>query len=252
MTTSQIAKDLSWVTAKINQQNRTHKENQQTTPRTGICTGCGSTRKTKPAYQVTACDQCATFMRGILGHGIHKLICNDKGAGHMILSTPEHPYIDKRPRAHCARHRLIQLLAKGFNGPQLENIAIGGNEQIHREMRRALFIGSVKVAGEKYGFHETENSTSIDRITKELHMTEDCNDFKQMVGSLAKLQKEQPPPNPHKPKITLYTPNTHKQKVNPYNTSTRVFDKDTTPVIGRVIQLTSRASYTHKTWEEKR
>ena len=230
MTTPKITQALSGVAAKIGQQTKTHGEKQQTTPRTGKCTGCGSTKRISLVFQVIACKECSTFMQEVLNRGLHTLKCNNKGAGHTLLSTPEHPYIFGKLREHCTMHRLIQLLTKGFNGPQLENLAMGGNEQIHKEMRKALFIGSVKVAGEKFGFHETQNSTSIDKITSELHMTEECTDLKQMVGSLAQLQEEeeQPPPNPNKPIIIYPT---------------------MVPITHRVIQLTPRASYTHKTWD---
>ena len=230
MTTQMSTNDLKGVTAKIGQQNKTHRERQQTTPRTGKCAGCGSTKRTSLVYQVTACKECSTFMQEILRHGLHTLKCSNKGAKHTLLSAPEHPYIYGKLRSHCTMHRLIQLLTKGFNGPQLENLAMGGNEQIHKEMRKALFIGSVKVAGEKFGFHEIQNSTSIDKITSELHMTEECTDLKQMVGSLAQLQNEQPPPHPNKPIIVHHT---------------------MAPITHRVIQLTPRASYTHRTWDGK-
>ena len=233
--------DLAWVTARISQQNETHTERQQTTPRTGKCAGCGSTKRTSLAYQVTACKDCIIFMQEILINGLQKLKCNNKGAGHKLLSTPEHPSVVRKLRSHCTMHRLIQLLTKGFNGPQFENWAIGGNKQIHKEMRKALFIGSVKVAGEKYGFHQTQNSTSIDKITQELHMTEECTDLKQLIGSLAQLQDEQPQPTPNRPTITHHT-------LVP-TSSTVLFYPGTTTSTHRVIQLTPRASYTHKTWD---
>ena len=132
MTTQMLTTDLKWITNKIKQQNKTHKEKQRTTPRTGKCAGCGSTRRISLVYQVTACKECSTFMQEILRYGLRTLKCNNKGAGHTLLSAPEHPYIFGKLRSHCTMHRLIQLLTKGFNGPQLENLAMGGNEQIHR------------------------------------------------------------------------------------------------------------------------
>ena len=232
--------DLAWVTARISQQNETHTEKQQTTPRTGKCAGCGSTKRTSLAYQVTACKDCIIFMQEILIKGLQKLKCNNKGAGHKLLSTPEHPSVVRKLRSHCTMHRLIQLLTKGFNGPQFENWAIGGNKQIHKEMRKALFIGSVKVAGDKYGFHQTQNSTSIDKVTQELHMTEECTDLKQLVGSLAQLQHEQPQLTP---KRTTLVPTS----TQPSSTVIFYTKYKTSP--HRVFQLTPRASYTHKTWD---
>ena len=258
MTTQMLTKDLNWITNKIKQQNKTHKEKQGSTPRTRKCTGCGSTEKPKLAYQVTACQDCTAFMQGILRNGIQKMECNNRGTEHRLLSIPEHPYIDRRnTRSHCNRHRFIQLLTKGFCGPHIENVAIGGNEHFHGEMRKALFIGSVKVAGEKYGFHQTQNSTSVDKITKELHLTDNCSDLIQMIGSLAQLQTEQPPPIPAQQTIVHHTqPMTtnhttqHNSTMLPaqccehHTNSTMLVYQGVTPSMPEVIPVT-RTAYTH-------
>ena len=239
MTAKQITTDMKWVTNTITQQNKTHREKQGRTPTTRKCTGCDSTKLLRLVYQVTSCQECATFMRSILETGIQVMECNARGAEHRIMSTPEHKFIDRNIRSHCIRHRFIQLLTKGFNTPHIENVAIGGNEHFHEEMRKALFIGSVKMAGEKYGFHQSQNSTSIDNITKELHLTEDCSDLTQMIGSLAQLQKEQPPPTPDKPTLVYQiqprTPN--------HTNSTMLFYKGVTP---KVIKKNKLTNSTHK------
>ena len=241
MTTQMLTQDLKWITNKIKQQNKTHKDKQGSTPRTRKCTGCGSTEKPKLAYQVTACQECTAFMQGILRNGIQKLECNNRGAEHRLLSIPEHPFIDRRnTRSHCNRHRFIQLLTKGFCGPHIENVAIAGNEHFHREMRKALFIGSVKVAGEKYGFHQTQTSTSVDKITKELHLTDNCSDLIQMIGSLAQLQTEQPPPIPAKQTIVHHT----QPMTTNHTNSTMLFYPGVTPSMPEVIPVT-RTAYTH-------
>ena len=195
--------DLKWVTNRIKQQNKTQKERQHTIPRTRQCTGCKSTEKPKLAYQVIACQECATFMRETLNNGLNDIECNNKGAKPKqltdptlhCLTAPKHTtgqFIHKQHREHCKRHRFIQLLAKGFSTPTIENIAIVGQNHLHREMKKALYIGAIKIAGEKYGFHEHQNSSSINSITEELNLTEDCCDLKQMIGSLAQPQEEPP------------------------------------------------------------
>ena len=215
------------------------------TPRTRKCMGCNSTEKPQLAYQVTSCPQCATFMQGIINSGVQNMRCNNRGAEHRLLSTPAHNFIDRKPRPHCNRHRIIQLLTKGFNAPTIENIAIGGNEHLHKEMRKALFIGSVKVAGEKYGFHKTQSSSSINSITKELNLTEDCCDLKQMVGSLAQLQEEQPPPTPDKPTLVRHIqprPSNHSYNQGRLTTAT-----NSTMLMYQGITPTGRQAYTiHK------
>ena len=241
MTTQMLTTDLNWITNKIKQQNKTHKDKQGSTPRTRKCTGCGSTEKPKLAYQVTACQDCTAFMQGILRNGIQKMECNNRGTEHRLLSIPEHPFIERRnTRSHCNRHRFIQLLTKGFCGPRIENVAIGGNEHFHREMRKALFIGSVKVAGDKFGFHQTQTSTSVDKITKELHLTDNCSDLIQMIGSLAQLQTEQPPPIPDKPTIVHHT----QPMTTNHTNSTMLFYPGVTPSMPEVIPVT-RTAYTH-------
>ena len=149
----------------------------------------------------------------------------------------------------------------GATGPTIENIAIGGNEHLHREKRKALFIGSVKVAGEKYGFHKTQSSSSINSITKELNLTEDCCDLKQMVGSLAQLQEEQPPPTPDKPTLVRHIqprPSNHSYNQNRLTTatnSTMLFYQGVTPVVKPVVRPVVtpvvRQAYTiHKSWRK--
>ena len=173
MATPLLTKDLQWVTYKIKQQNRTHKEKQQMAPRTRKCTGCNSIIKPRLAYQVTSCPECATFMQGVINTGLQNMSCNNKGAEHRLLTAPTHKFMDKKPRPHCSRHRFLQLLSRGFSAPAVENVAIGGYDDFHKEMRKALFIGSIKMAGEKYGFHHTQSSSSINSITNELNLTED-------------------------------------------------------------------------------
>ena len=97
-------------------------------------------------------------MQDTLNNGLNDMECNNKGAENKQLTNPTHKtgkLIHKEPREHCRRHRFIQLLAKGFSTPTIENIAIGGQNHLHKEMKRALFIGAIKTAGEKYGFHKT-------------------------------------------------------------------------------------------------
>ena len=186
--------DLKFITSRIKQQNKIQKERQQTIPRTKQCTGCSSTNKLRLAYQVIACKECATFMQDTLTNGLRDMECTNKGAETKQLANPTFTTtqnINKVARAHCKRHRFIQLLAKGFSTPTIENIAIGGQNFLEQEMKKALFIGAIKIAGEKYGFHETQSSSSISSITKELSLTENCCDLKQMIGSLAQPQVRQ-------------------------------------------------------------
>ena len=107
-------------------------------------------------------------------------------------------------------------------------------------MRKTLFIGSVKVAGDKFGFHQTQTSTSVDKITKELHLTDNCSDLIQMIGSLAQLQTEQPPPIPAKQTIVHHT----QPMTTNHTNSTMLFYPGVTPSMPEVIPVT-RTAYTH-------
>ena len=113
-------------------------------------------------------------MQDTLDNVLNDMEYNNKGAENKQLIAPTHTtgqFIHKMPREHCRRHRFIKLLAKGFSTLTIKNIAIGGQNHLHKEMKRALFIGAIKTAGEKYGFHKPQNSSCINSITEKLNLT---------------------------------------------------------------------------------
>ena len=180
---------------------KTHKEKQKKTIQENIstssyhCAGCLSYKLVKGAFQVMTCTDCENFLKKeILKKGLKTITCNGEGAKHRTQDTQRLEQIRERKRQHCQKHRLLYLLAKGYNSPELEAFATEqaaetkAEEDLKNAMKQALYVGAQITAHKKFGNYKPQPATAMIAVAEDLKNTESCRDASQLLGCLAPKQ----------------------------------------------------------------